>query len=194
MPLGAAIGIALARAHLIGAERKGPHVSLLARIFPKRVDDSVRPLWHRVVEIAREPRWYAEYGIADTVPGRFDAITLVMALVLLRMEREEALIAPSVRLTELFVEDMDGQLRESGVGDLVVGKHMGRLMSVLGGRLGALREAMPRGGPALEEALARNVTLIDGADAGPLARAAAALADRLAATSADDLLAARIPS
>ena len=46
---------------------------------------------------------------------------------------------PSALLTEWFVEEMDGQLREQGVGDVVVGKHVGRLMATLGGRIGALR-------------------------------------------------------
>jgi cytochrome b pre-mRNA-processing protein 3 len=68
---------------------------------------------------------------------------------------------PSVRLTELFVTDMDGQLRESGVGDLVVGKHIGRLMSVLGGRLGAYRAALA-GQEDLGAALERNLTLAPG--------------------------------
>lgn len=169
-------------------------MSFLSRIFGRRPDDRahVRPLWHRVVELAREPRWYARCGIADTVAGRFDAITLVLSLVLLRMEREEALIEPSVRLTELFVDDMDGQLRQSGVGDIVVGKHIGRLMSVLGGRLGAIRDALPQGQPALTEVVRRNVTLVEGADPAELAGEALALWERLARLSAEDILAARI--
>jgi cytochrome b pre-mRNA-processing protein 3 len=149
-----------------------------------------------VVEIAREKAWYADYGVADTVPGRFDAITLVLALVLLRMERDEALIEPSVRLTELFVDDMDGQLRQSGVGDLVVGKHIGRLMGTLGGRLGALREALPPAGDgsdaALTKMIERNVTLAEGGDPARVAQAARSLAESLAATSSEDLMAARI--
>lgn len=152
----------------------------------------MRPLWHRTVEIAREPQWYAQCGVADTVPGRFDAITLVLALVLLRLEKHEALIAPSVRLTELFVDDMDGQLRESGVGDLVVGKRMGKLMGVLGGRLGALREALPQGEAVLAEVIARNVSLVEGADPLIATRAALALATTLDATADEDLLAGRI--
>jgi cytochrome b pre-mRNA-processing protein 3 len=169
-------------------------VSFLSRLLGKRDDGraQVRPLWHRIVEIAREKQWYADYGVADTVSGRFDAITLVLSLVLLRMEREEALIEPSVRLTEIFVEDMDGQLRENGIGDIVVGKHIGRQMSVLGGRLGALREALPGGEAALAPVMARNVTLIEGGDAAKVAHAARILADTLAAASAEDLLAARI--
>lgn len=169
-------------------------MSFLSRLFGKREDDRahVRPLWHRTVAIAREPQWYAELGIADTVPGRFDAITLVLSLILLRMEQEQALMEPSVRLTEIFVDDMDGQLRESGVGDVVVGKHIGRLMSVLGGRLGALRDSLPQGEAAVAEVIARNFTLTEGTDPVPLARAAMDFAQKLAALSAEAILDASI--
>ncbi|MDE8653154.1 ubiquinol-cytochrome C chaperone family protein [Novosphingobium album (ex Liu et al. 2023)] len=168
-------------------------MTFLTRLFAKRDDRAtVRPLWHRTVEIAREKAWYAECGVADTVPGRFDAVTLVLALVMLRMERDKTLIAHSVRLTELFVDDMDGQLRQSGVGDLVVGKRMGKLMGVLGGRIGVLREALAQGREALVPVLERNVTLIAGADKDRLAAAVLALAGQLDAASDEDLLAARI--
>lgn len=169
-------------------------MSFLSRLFGKREDDlaTVRPLWHRVVEIAREKAWYADYDVADTVAGRFDAITLMLALVLLRMERDEALIEPSVRLTEIFIDDMDGQLRQTGLGDLVVGKHVGKLMGTLGGRMGVLREALPQGDAALAEVIARNVTLVEGGDAAKLVAPVRALADALAALSGDDLMAARI--
>src|SRR5690606_22312251 len=107
-------------------------MSLINRLFRTRPDprEELRPLWHRSVEISREPRWYAQYGVADTVAGRFDMITAILALVLLRLEQEGGSIADTSLLAELFVEDMDGQLRESGVGDVVVGKRRGRLMSV----------------------------------------------------------------
>ena len=61
-------------------------MGLLDRLLRKSVDDhaEVRPLWHAIVALARTPRWYSELGLADTVPGRFDAVALVMALVLLR--------------------------------------------------------------------------------------------------------------
>jgi len=169
-------------------------LSLISRLFGKAKADRapLRPLWHRVVQIARERHWYAESGIADSVSGRFDAITLVLSVVLLRMEREKALIEPSVRLTEIFVEDMDGQLRQSGVGDLVVGKHIGKLMGVLGGRLGAIREALPQGEAALAPVLERNVTLAEGADLSRLAAAVLELGRQIERLEADDLLAGRI--
>jgi cytochrome b pre-mRNA-processing protein 3 len=167
-------------------------VSLLSRLFGRRGDDRapVRPLWHRVIELSRDPAWYADLGVADTVPGRFDALTMVLSIVLIRMERDDSLRRQSAMLTELFVADMDGQLRQSGVGDLVVGKHVGRLMSVLGGRLGAYRSALATGDDAaLAEAVARNVTLIEGATAQGTAERLRHLAARLDSASSADLLA-----
>lgn len=169
-------------------------MSLLSRLFGARQDDhaQVRGLWHRVVEIAREPCWYADCGVADTVAGRFDAITLVLALVLLRMEGRPELAQPMARLAELFVEDMDGQLRESGVGDLVVGKHVGRLMSTLGGRLGAYREGLAADGDAvLAAAVQRNVTLVDGAGPAAVTAEMRSIAATLAALDDADLLAGK---
>ena len=144
-------------------------MNLLQRIFrPAPAMPPRLALWHAIVGEARDKRWYRDFGVADSVEGRFDMITLVLAVVLLRIEREGD-GASSVALTELFIEDMDSQLRQSGVGDLMVGKHVGKLMATLGGRIGALREALPLGGAVLVEAVARNVTLIEGADAAPLA-------------------------
>ncbi|MBB3941537.1 cytochrome b pre-mRNA-processing protein 3 [Novosphingobium fluoreni] len=171
-------------------------MSILDRLLGRNSDDRapVRPLWHRTVEIAREKAWYAQYGVADTVPGRFDAVTLVLSLVMLRMERDEHLKILSARITEVFVEDMDGQLRQSGVGDLVVGKRMGKLVSTLGGRMGALRDALASPDPqaALVPVLERNVTLVEGADLPGMAQAVVTLSLQLDATSNEDLLAARI--
>jgi cytochrome b pre-mRNA-processing protein 3 len=146
-----------------------------------------------VVETARDPAFYRDDGVADSVAGRFDMITIVLAVVLLRMERDRVMARESALLTELFVEDMDGQLRESGVGDVVVGKKVGKLMSVLGGRLGALREALPTSKDgALAAALARNVTMTDGHDTAALARRLRGFADKVGALDSKILLAGDI--
>lgn len=173
-------------------------MQLIRRLFsraPSGPDprDSLRPLWTRIVELARDPAFYREDGVADTVAGRFDMITMMLAIVILRMERDRVLTRESALLTELFVEDMDGQLRENGIGDMVVGKHVGRLVSVLGGRLGALREALPSGNPdAFEAALERNVTMVDGRGTAALARRLRGLADKIAALDSKSLLAGKI--
>jgi cytochrome b pre-mRNA-processing protein 3 len=168
---------------------------ILSRLFARKRDprEALRPLWHRVVEISREPEWYAACGVADTVAGRFDMITAVLALVLIRLERDGDRAAASALLTELFVEDMDGQLRESGIGDLVVGKHVGKLMASLGGRLGAYRDALAQSDDAgLEQAIARNVTLLDGHGLPALARRLRAFAGQLDGLPATALLQAEI--
>jgi len=166
-------------------------MGLLDRLMGKTVDEhaEVRPLWHAIVGVARTPRWYSELGVADTVPGGFDAVAMVMALVLLRMEREPELSSQSILLTELFVTDMDAQLRETGLGDMVVGKHVGKLMGALGGRMDALRKALV-GEEPMEAALERNVTLNE--DAAGLAAEVRALADLLDTCDAAGLLAGKI--
>ena len=163
-------------------------MSFLSRLFGKRDDQAdVRPLWHRTVEIAREKPWYAECGVADTVDGRFGMITMVLALVLLRMEKEPALAEKSARLTELFISDMDGQMRNAGVGDLVVGKRMGKLMGALGGRLGVLRDWQAGSGdlPAL---IARNLTLREGAHPAAAAARLEDLSRQIMHSDSADLL------
>ncbi len=168
-------------------------MSIFTRLFAPRPDRRahLRPLWRRAVTIAREPHWYADGGIADTVTGRFDAITLVLSLVLLRMEVDPTLSAETARLTELFVADIDAQLRESGIGDPALGKRMGKVMEALGGRLGAYRDALSVRDPALlEAAVRRNMSFReDGGDPARVAADARVLADRLAAIDSRRLLA-----
>lgn len=116
----------------------------------------MRPLYDAIVARAREPHWYIEGGVPDTLDGRFDMIAAIMSLVLLRLEHEPETKQQSVWLTEIFVDDMDGQLRQIGIGDMIVGKHIGKMMSALGGRLAAYRAALTGAAP-LTEALDRNL-------------------------------------
>lgn len=151
--------------------------------------DAVRPLWHRLVALSREPQLYACCGVADTVDGRFDMIVHLLGLVMLRMEKSPDLSPRAALLAELFVEDMDGQLRETGLGDAVA-KHMGRLMAALGGRMGALRRVMADGdAAALTEILERNVHWAEPRLPGELAARFIALAADLASRSDAEVLA-----
>jgi cytochrome b pre-mRNA-processing protein 3 len=151
-------------------------MSFLSRLLGTAPDprESVRPLWHRVIELARDTIYYTECGVADSVAGRFDMICVVLSAVMVRIEASE-MRAESALLAELFVEDMDGQLREFGVNDVVVGKRIGKLMSVLGGRLGAYRGALNAGDlERLTAAVARNVTFAQSMDEAAAASAVAA--------------------
>ena len=133
-------------------------MSFLARIFGgKREREAYRPLYEWVVNAGRHPFWYVEGKVPDTIDGRFDIISALMALVLIRLERdEEQTRAASVLLAELFIDDMEGSVRQIGIGDLMVGKHVGRMMGALGGRLGAFRAAIAEGAD-FRAAVTRNI-------------------------------------
>lgn len=133
-------------------------MSILSRLFTRQSGrDALVPLYSSIVEAARDPAWYLDGGVADTVDGRFDMVAALVSLTLVRLEREGKSGADqSVLLTEIFIDDMDGQLRQIGVGDVVVGKHIGKMMSALGGRLSTYRGAIA-GNESWEEALARNL-------------------------------------
>src|SRR3546814_6334049 len=76
---------------------------------------------------------------------------------LLRLDSEgEPLRQAAVDLTERFIDDMDGQLRQISIGDFVVGKHVGKMMGALGGRMDAYGPALAGEGD-LDAALVRNL-------------------------------------
>jgi cytochrome b pre-mRNA-processing protein 3 len=131
-------------------------LAFLSRIFgDKRDRERLRPLYDGIVALARDPAWYRDGQVPDTLDGRFDMVAAVLALVLLRLEREgDSAKDDSVLLTEIFIADMDGSVRQLGIGDLMVGKHVGRMMSALGGRIAAFREA---GAGSLKGPVARNI-------------------------------------
>ncbi len=147
-------------------------MSFFSKLFSRGPDpkETIRPLWHRLVGLARDPAWYAECKVADTLEGRFDILSTMIALAMLRFEHDPKTVPASARLTELFVEDMEGQLREAGIGDPTVGKKVGNLVSALGGRTGALREALAQeDNAALAAAMERNITFAEGGSPGCVA-------------------------
>ena len=169
----------------------------LSRLLGRtRERDRMLPLYRAVVAAAREPLWYRDGQVPDTVTGRFDMLSAVTALVLVRMERldEEAAKRDSVLLTEIFIADMDESLLELGVGDYSVGKHVGRMVGALGGRLTAFREASA--GNDFTPAVLRNIFH----ESPPSEEALALVSSRLAAFDAalaglshSDLVDGRLP-
>lgn len=164
---------------------------LLQRLLGRPDRGTALPLYDRIVALGRAPHWYVEGKVPDTIDGRFDMIAAVLSIVLLRLESEPQGISPSTALAECFIDDMDGQLREIGIGDIIVGKHMGRMMGMVGGRLGAYRTGLAEGG--LGQALTRNLYRGQAPDPAALEHVEVglhALHDTLAATSIDSILAA----
>jgi cytochrome b pre-mRNA-processing protein 3 len=160
-------------------------------IFPlfrrNRRPDTISVLYGMIVAQARRPVFYEAFGVADTVNGRFDLLLLHVALVVDRLMREDGGKEAGQALFDFFCTDMDDNLREMGIGDLSVPKHMQRVGEAFYGRSQAYREALAgEGDAALIEALTRNVYGGEPHDAG--ARLAAYIrrtAVELGAQSAD---------
>src|SRR3546814_17026418 len=87
--------------------------SSLRKLFKSEPDprEARRPLWNAVVAAARAPHWYAEGGVPDTLDGRFDLISLALALVLHRIADDPEQDLPRVPLTAMYVTDTDRQIR-----------------------------------------------------------------------------------
>ena len=156
----------------------------------------LKPLYRALVAAGRDPFWYREARVPDTLDGRFDMVAAILSLVLLRMERDgDVGRADSVLLTETFIADMDGTLRQIGIGDFVVGKHVGKMMGALGGRLTAFRTAIEA--QDFAPAVTRNVFRDAPPSAEAVASASAAFArfhDGLALLASDRLLAGELPT
>ncbi len=173
-------------------------MSFLQRLFrDKRPRATLEPLYQATVAAGRDPAWYLEGGVPDTLNGRFDMVAALVALVLVRIEAEgETGRVPGVLLTEVFVDDMDATMRQIGVGDYVVGKQVGRMVGALGGRLSAFRSALSVG-DGFEAAVRRNIFH----EAPPSEEAVAFVSARMArfaealkAIPLDGLVAGQVPA
>ena len=133
---------------------------MILSLFRKNTaTEPVYAVYSAIVAQSRQPRFYAEWGVPDTVTGRFDMISLHMALLFRRLRSETGGQKDfSQAVFDLFFKDMDRSLREMGVGDLGVPKRIQKMGNIFFGLLAAMNEAMDRGDvPALEAVLARNV-------------------------------------
>jgi cytochrome b pre-mRNA-processing protein 3 len=120
--------------------------------------DTIQALYGAIVAQARSPGFYSEWRVPDTVDGRFELIVLHLALVTRRLEREHRGKSLAQALFERFCEDLDGNLREMGIGDLSVPRRMHDFASAYYGRSRAYGEALASGDRvACARALARNV-------------------------------------
>ena len=125
----------------------------------KQQSDTIAILYGMIVAQARLPCFYRDYGVADTVNGRFELIVLHMVLFLRRVTDEAAEIrALGQDVFDLFCQDMDCNLREIGIGDLAIPKEMRRIGDAFYGRAQAYEVALASSGElALVETVARNI-------------------------------------
>ena len=107
--------------------------------------DAVTVTYRAIVAQSRQPLFYAEWGVPDTVTGRFDMICLHMALLFGRLRGEgKRGTAFSQDVFDYFFRDMDRSLREMGVTDLGVPKRVQKMSTLFFGLMTNLNEAMAR--------------------------------------------------
>jgi cytochrome b pre-mRNA-processing protein 3 len=152
--------------------------------------------YRSVVQHARNPRFFTDGGVPDTVDGRFELICLHAFLYLHRLKREQPRSARvGQRFFDLMFADFDRALREMGTGDLSVGREIKRMASAFYGRIAAYEEGLAADDAVLGPALARNVFGTASPSAAQLAAMAAYLrreTGRLAEQDAAAVLAGRI--
>lgn len=111
---------------------------------------------------------YEDFGVADTLDGRFDMVVLHAYLALDRLKAGDSKAqALAQELTDRIFLEMDQNFREMGVGDLSVGKRVRKLAEIFYGRVGAYSPAFAAGRDELAEAFRRNV-YPDGVEPGAL--------------------------
>jgi len=162
-------------------------------------------LYVAAVAQARQPLFYVEYGVPDTVDGRFDLIILHVYL-FLRQLNQLALTdggsAESVQaaqraqlLFDVMFSDMDRSLREMGVSDISIGKRVKHMVKAFYGRVVAYDEGLTGPDTVLRNALERNLFGTVQPSQNQLAAMAEYLryqADNLAKASDQDILAGKL--
>lgn len=130
--------------------------TLKSWLTPSPLFKDARPLYAATVQAARDPRFYADWAVPDTLDGRFEMITLHLALVLKRLKQEEKAKQLAQELVDLFILDMDNSLREMGAGDMGVSTRIKTMAQGFYGRLQAYDTALD-GENTLRDPLIRNV-------------------------------------
>jgi cytochrome b pre-mRNA-processing protein 3 len=117
---------------------------MLDFLFPRLTAGRERgtDLFEAITSLARQPHWYVDGEVPDTLDGRFAVLTSLAALVLVRLESEgETGNLVSVALTERFIAVMEAEHRELGLGDPTLGKTVRRLVGSLARRTDLWRAA-----------------------------------------------------
>jgi cytochrome b pre-mRNA-processing protein 3 len=92
---------------------------------------------------ARKPHWYVEGAVPDTIDGRFAMLATITALVIVRLEQlGDAGNAASVALTERFIEVMESEHRQLGLGDPKLGRTVRKLVGSLSRRVALWRSVV----------------------------------------------------
>ena len=144
-------------------------MGILGLFGRKRHERAGFALYTEAVRAARDPYFYAELRVPDTLDGRFDMVGVFVFLLIHRLQAERS---PGPELAQAVFDamfsDMDGALREMGVGDMSIARKVKAMWEALNGRSQAYAAALEAAdAAALAQALSRNVWRGGAAGPGP---------------------------
>ena len=124
-------------------------LNLLRKTAARKQD--ARFLYDGLVSRAREPVFFAAFGVADSLDGRFDMLAFHAWLVLAELKGA----APAQALIDTIFTGFDEAMREQGVGDIGIGHKLKAMAKAFYGRMSAYDAAKSE--EELAAALARNI-------------------------------------
>ena len=141
---------------MIGSAKGG---SIIGQLFrPDPIAAIARQLYEAIVAQARQPVFFAEWEVPDTIDGRFEMVTLHAHLLLRRLKDGGPGTASLAQaLFDVMFADMDASLREMGAGDLGVGRRVKQMATGFYGRVAAYDAGLSDGAEVLAAALRRNL-------------------------------------
>jgi cytochrome b pre-mRNA-processing protein 3 len=147
---------------------------MLARLTSRRTrQKTAASLYGSIVSAARHRGLYENWGVPDTLQGRFEMVVLHLALGVRRLQSEGGagrLLAQA--LIEAFVADMDDAMRELTFSDLAVPREIKRAAAAAYDRHNAYLAALDGASDILERTIEAQLAYLEpkGLDAGSLAR------------------------
>jgi cytochrome b pre-mRNA-processing protein 3 len=155
--------------------------------------NAAETLYGEIVAGARQPIFYQNLGVPDTVEGRFELIAIHLVLVIHRLGQEGQQGADLARsINETCMTDLDDNMREIGIGDLAVPRKVKKAAAALYDRHRDILAALAdQNGEALEASIQRDIGQLPGAgalNAHAIAKHVVKLNVHLASIPATDLL------
>ncbi len=120
--------------------------------------DAAHKLYASLVKKSRQPEFYTDLGVPDTFDCRFDMLIVHVFLVLHRLKRDHHQTSGMAQeIFDIMFADMDQSLRETGVGDMGIGKRIKAMARALYGRITAYEDGLNGDDTVMANALRRNL-------------------------------------
>ncbi len=115
-------------------------------------------LYSFVRDAARNPVFFGEGKIPDSVDGRFEVLVMHGFLLMRALRQHDQIERVDQLVFDAMIRDLDGAVRELGASDTRVGRRIKSMAQAFFGRSKSYHDALETSDPAqIRDALARNV-------------------------------------